>query len=93
MKKWLQYDKVQKCDEELQTRFGGMNMPGTSITPARKNWTASELRKLPPHQRDEIMEAAAALAEGEYRSDPALTAFEAFGEEDLHADSADTETR
>lgn len=33
-----------------------------------KRWTASELRKLPAAERDAIMEAAAVLAEVEYRS-------------------------
>jgi hypothetical protein len=49
----------------------------------QKKWTAAELRRLPPEQRDAILEAAAALAEQEYRGNPELTAFEAFGEDDL----------
>ena len=52
-----------------------------------KNWTAAELRKLPPDQRDAILAAAAALAEDLYRNDPQLTDFEAFGEEDLYGES------
>jgi hypothetical protein len=55
--------------------------------PLAKNWTASELRKLPPEQRDAILEAAAALAEEIYRDNPALTDFEAFGEDELYGDS------
>ena len=43
--------------------------------------------------RDAILEAAAALAEEEYRSNPELTAFDAFGEDDLYGDSSSTETR
>jgi hypothetical protein len=39
------------------------------------------------------MEAAAALAEEEYRNNPELTAFEAFGKDDLYGDSSSTETR
>ena len=62
-------------------------------TTEHKNWTAAELRKLPPEQRDAIMLAAAALAEAEYRNNPELTAFDAFGKEDLHGDSSSTETR
>jgi hypothetical protein len=58
-----------------------------------KKWTAAELRKLPPSERDAIMEAAAALAEAEYRSNPELTAFEAFGKDDLYGDSSSTQTR
>ena len=44
-----------------------------------KRWTASELRKLPPDQRDAILTAAAEQAEEDYRNDADLTAFEAFG--------------
>ncbi|HVS35608.1 MAG TPA: hypothetical protein VMS17_08500 [Gemmataceae bacterium] len=58
-----------------------------------KRWTASELRKLPPEERNAILEAAAALAEEEYRNNPELTAFEAFGKDDLYGESANTETR
>jgi hypothetical protein len=58
-----------------------------------RRWTAGELRKLPPAQRDASMEAAAALAEEDYRNDPQLTAFEAFGKDDLYGDSSSTETR
>ncbi len=56
-------------------------------------WTAAELRKLPPQQRSAIMEAAAALAEEDYRNNPELIAFEAFDKDDLHGDSSSTETR
>jgi acyl-CoA reductase-like NAD-dependent aldehyde dehydrogenase len=57
-----------------------------------RRWTAAELRKLPPEERDAIMEAAAALAEEDYRNDPQLTAFEAFGKEE-HGESSNSETR
>jgi hypothetical protein len=56
-----------------------------------RKWTASELRKLPPHERDAILEAAALLAEAEYRTNPELTAFDAFGKDDLRGDSSSTE--
>jgi hypothetical protein len=39
------------------------------------------------------MEAAAVLAEEDYRNNPELTAFEAFGKDDLYGDSSGTETR
>jgi len=68
-----------------------MNVKNTM--PPGRRWTAAELRKLPPAQRDAIMEAAAALAEEDYRNDPQLTAFEAFGKDDLYGDSCSTETR
>jgi hypothetical protein len=57
-----------------------------------KRWKASELLKLPAHQRNVILEAAAAMADKEYRNNPDLTAFEAFGKDDLHGDSASTRT-
>ncbi len=61
--------------------------------PAQKVWTAAELRRLPAEQRDAILAAAAAVAAEEYRNDPALTAFEAFGEGDLYVHSSDTQPR
>jgi len=61
--------------------------------PAGKRWTAAELRKLPAAERDAILEAAAAKAESEYRNNPELTAFEAFGKDDLYVNSSNTETR
>ena len=68
-----------------------MNQPTTSGT--NKRWKASELRKLPPEQRDAVLEAAASQAEEDYRNDRELTAFEAFGKDDLYGDSASTQTR
>lgn len=67
-----------------------MNSPTVSH-PMR--WTASELRKLPPAERDAIMEAAAVLAEKEYRNNPELTSFEAFGKDDLYGESSNSQTR
>jgi len=64
------------------------------ITPgAGKRWKASELRKMSREQRDAILEAAATQAEEDYRNDPELTAFEAFGKDDLYGDSANAQTR
>ena len=68
-------------------------MDTEKVTPPEKRWTATELRALPPQERDAILEAAAALAEAEYRNNPELTAFEAFGADDLHGESSSTETR
>ena len=61
--------------------------------PAVRRWTAAEVRKLPAAERDAILEAAAALAEDDYRNDPRLTAFEAFGRDDLHGESSNAEAR
>jgi hypothetical protein len=52
------------------------------------NLTAAELRKLPAAQRRAVLEAAAVLAEHDYRHDRDLTAFEAFGKDDLYGDSS-----
>ena len=62
------------------------------VDPTRR-WTAAELRRLPADQRDAILAAAAARAAEEYRTDAALTAFEAFGKDDLHVHSSDTQPR
>jgi hypothetical protein len=68
-------------------------MTGNDSSPVNKRWTASELRRLPAHERDAILARAAAAAEADYCSDPSLTAFEAFGKDDLHGESANAETR
>ena len=67
-------------------------MTPQTILQAGKRWKASELRKLPPEQRDSILEAAAILAEDDYRNDRDLTAFEAYGKDDLYGESADSRT-
>jgi hypothetical protein len=58
-----------------------------------KHWTAAELLAMPPDQRDAILEEAAALAEWDYRNDPELTDFEAFGPDDLSVDDDAPPTR
>ena len=52
----------------------------------RRPWTATDLRKLPPTERDAILARQAAALADDYRNDPALTAFEAFSDEDLYVD-------
>jgi hypothetical protein len=59
-------------------------MTGGQAADTKKRWTAAELRKLPPAERDAILAEAAALAEAEYRNNPELTVFEAFGKDDLN---------
>lgn len=66
-------------------------MPVSSVNSPHR-WTAAELRRLPAVDRDAILAAAAEVAADEYQ-DPELTAFEAFGEKDLHVHSSDTEPR
>jgi hypothetical protein len=58
--------------------------------PTKQRWTAAELRKLPAVERDAIMAAAAHLAVDEYRNNAELTAFEAFGKDDLSGESSNT---
>jgi hypothetical protein len=65
-----------------------MNPDNSSVR--GRTLTAAELRKLPPAERDAILESAAALAVDIYRTNPELTDFEAFGEEDLHGESTAT---
>jgi hypothetical protein len=58
-----------------------------------RRWTVSELRKLAPAERDAILDEQAAALVDEYRNNPELAAFEAFGDEDLYVDSSDSEAR
>ncbi len=53
-------------------------------SPVNGRWNASDLRKLSPVERDVILAEAAASAEPEYRTNPRMTDFEAFAEDDLH---------
>jgi len=48
---------------------------------------------MPAAEREVILIAAARQAESEYRTNSNLTAFEAFSKDDLHGESADTQTR
>jgi hypothetical protein len=52
-----------------------------------------ELRRLSPAARDAILLSAAKDAETEYLANGELTSFEAFGKEDLHVESANTQAR
>ena len=68
-------------------------MATTELAPLTHTWSASELRRLPPDQRDAALATAAERAASDYNHDHALTAFEAFGPEDIHGDSADARPR
>lgn len=63
-------------------------MATTNLDPATRRWTAADLRGLPAAERDTILAASADLADAEYRTDPDLTDFDAFGKDDFHGDSA-----
>jgi len=58
---------------------------------ATRRWSAAELRALPVQERDAILEAAASLAERDYRCKADLTDFDAFGKDDLYGDSSTAE--
>ena len=68
-------------------------MQTDTLVPRTLRSTAAELRKLPPKQRDAILEAAAALAEPDYHGNVELNTFDAFGKDDLHGDSSSAQTR
>lgn len=68
-------------------------MMDTTTPITAKRYSAAELRKLPPIERDAILEAAAAMAEHDYRHDSELTAFEAFGPKDIYGESSNAETQ
>ncbi len=53
----------------------------------------TELLRLPRSQRARVLADAAARAEREYRNNPELTDFNAFGEDDLYAEGEDSEAR
>ena len=66
-------------------------MSETNPTTSSGRMSARNLLKLPLHERDAILEKQAAEAEMEYRTNPDLTDFEAFDEDDLYGESADSE--
>jgi Zn-dependent peptidase ImmA (M78 family)/transcriptional regulator with XRE-family HTH domain len=53
----------------------------------------TELLRLPRAERIQILADAAPQAEKEYRANPDLTDFNAFGEDDLHVESSSTKKR
>jgi hypothetical protein len=54
-------------------------------------WNAREIGHLPVDQRDILLGASAIVAAEEYQTNPGLTAFDAFGEDDLYGDSVSSE--
>jgi hypothetical protein len=49
-------------------------------------WRAGQIGRLPVDQRDIVLDASATVAAEEYQTNLELTAFDAFGEDDLHGD-------
>jgi len=62
-------------------------------TKPRPRLTAAEVRQLPPAKRSALWKAAAELAAPFYKKGGPLRDFDAFGEDDLHVDSSNTEAR
>ncbi len=62
----------------------GCLTPQPLARPEGRTYTATELMRLPFEERERILAEQAALAEEEYRTNPELTEFEAFGEDDLY---------
>ena len=60
--------------------------PGREPNATSRHYTASELMRLPREERARILEAAAAEAAEEYATNPALSDFEAFAEDDHYDD-------
>jgi hypothetical protein len=58
-----------------------------------RQYTASELRKLPLHERNAILASTATEAERVYREHPELMDFEAFGEEFFDGDEPGPDSR
>lgn len=84
------WDEVLAFVTGLQAPVSSENRPEQNPP---KHWTAAELLKLPLAQREAILTEQAAHAEADYARNPDLTAFDAYGEDDLHVNSSDTQTR
>ena len=67
-------------------------MTTRDVSTPQRRWTVDELRRLPAEQCDAILAAAAERAAAEYENNPELTAFEAFGENDLYGHSSNSVT-
>ena len=68
-------------------------MSNAVLDHATREWTAAELRLLLPAERDDVLSTAADLAVDDYVHDYNLTSFEAFGTEDLHGRSSNSQPR
>ena len=55
----------------------------------RRRSTPMDMLRLTPEQRGDVMRRSAELAEEDYRTNPELLCFEAFGENDLYDDYPD----
>lgn len=72
---------VERVGEEIVLRRAPIEVPEQL---EGRQLSARELLKLPPEERDHFLAEAAAALEEEYRTNRALTDFEAFDEDDLY---------
>ncbi len=63
------------CKLSVGRIAGEIEMKTDNLVSSARRWTAIELRRPSQEERDAILEAAAALAAEEYRSNPELTAW------------------
>jgi hypothetical protein len=83
---------------EIRVNEGPVNIPterkgelaATAAPSPPPRLTPGELRRMPREHRQAILAAAAEMAEQDYRSDKALTGFEAFAEEEVDDDESDS---
>lgn len=80
-------------DFKLQRESKIDKMKAENTTCKTQTRTAKEILKLPPEQRNLILETAAKCAEKDYCNDLALTDFNAFSEDDFYGDSSCAEQR
>ena len=55
-----------------------------TVEAVRRRSMPLDMRRLTPEQRDDVMRRSAELAEEDYRTNPELLCFEAFGENDFY---------
>ena len=79
-------------DEANRICEGCGSDPITAVRQVENSVSPIALLRLPRGERLQRLADAAAQAEKEYRSNPGLTDFNAFGENDLHAESSSAET-
>jgi hypothetical protein len=72
-------DKIRQLDEDEQRRV--LTFVNTLKTPEPKQYSARELMKLPPDERNRLMAMAFQAAENEV-----FETFEAYSEETIDAD-------
>lgn len=73
-------DKARQLGYETPTEY----VHALVLSDAVKRLSARDLLKMHPDEQRNILEKMAIEAENDYRYNPSLTDFEAFGEDDLY---------